>query len=218
MSETSIQLRTQISPASGNVSVDSNGKSIMALGTTQAQKYAKQKPRFVEFACSHQEVFRYVVLVTNAVVPKSFWGSKANLKLVFRCKRQSLMTWLHCSYFSPFKDVKEFIDCRRHETLNLHHILQNFSTTACDWLSPSSHQDRVSVSDSLKRRELLEDFLFWYFDSFVMPLLRVRISSLLRPQALNSFCRPPFMSRIPLLFATRYCTSGTMIGRYYVHL
>lgn len=29
------------------------------------------------------------------------------------------------------------------------------------------------MSDSLKRRELLEDFLFWYFDSFVLSLLKV---------------------------------------------
>lgn len=75
--------------------------------------------------------------------------------------------------------MKEFISCRRYETLNLHHVLQNFSTTACDWLIPPGpgilQQGRVSVSDSLKRRELLEDFLFWYFDSFVLQLLKVHI-------------------------------------------
>lgn len=35
------------------------------------------------------------------------------------------------------------------------------------------NQTRVSVSDALKRRELLEDFMFWFFDSFVISLLRV---------------------------------------------
>jgi len=38
-------------------------------------------------------------------------------------------------------------------------------------------QGRVSVSDSLKRRELLEDFMFWYFDGFLMPLLKVWLIS-----------------------------------------
>lgn len=28
------------------------------------------------------QVYRYVVLVTNAVIPKSFWGTKSNFKLV----------------------------------------------------------------------------------------------------------------------------------------
>lgn len=33
---------------------------------------------------------------------------------------------------------------------------------------------RVCYSDSLKRRELVEDFLYWYFNSFLVPLLKVR--------------------------------------------
>ncbi len=32
---------------------------------------------------------------------------------------------------------------------------------------------RVTVSDAKKRRELLEDFLFWFFDSFVIALIKV---------------------------------------------
>jgi len=74
-------------------------------------------------------------------------------------------------------DVKLFICSRRYETLTLHRILQGFSTSACDWLFPTGKgarkQSRVSVSDALKRAELLEEFLFWYFDSFVLPLLKV---------------------------------------------
>lgn len=76
-------------------------------------------------------------------------------------------------------DVREFIQCRRFETLTLHHILQGFSTSACDWLMPpgesARRQSRVPVSDALKRRELLEEFIFWYFDSFVSNLIKVSL-------------------------------------------
>jgi hypothetical protein len=72
-------------------------------------------------------------------------------------------------------DVKKFISCRRYETLSLHQILEGFVVSDCDWLMPDSEQRRVPVTDSLKRREMLEEFLFWYFDSFVLPLLKVRI-------------------------------------------
>jgi telomerase reverse transcriptase len=85
------------------------------------------------------------------------------------------------SEFDRALDLKEFIACRRFETLSLHHVLQNFSTTDCDWLIPPGQgplqQARVSVSDALKRRELLEDFVFWYFDSFVVPLLKASTST-----------------------------------------
>jgi telomerase reverse transcriptase len=72
------------------------------------------------------------------------------------------------------------IAARRYETLTLHHVLQGFITSECDWLMPPGEnaikQRRVSVTDSLKRRELLEEFLFWYFDSFLFPLLRVCVA------------------------------------------
>ena len=71
---------------------------------------------------------------------------------------------------------------RRYETFTLHSILQNFRTSDCVWLMPNTpgslKQGRVSVSDSLKRLELLQEFLFWYFDSFLIPLIRVRWKSL----------------------------------------
>jgi len=74
-------------------------------------------------------------------------------------------------------DVKEFISGRRHETLTLHYVLQGFSIAECYWLIPPGlgmkKQGRVSVTDALKRRELLEEFMFWYFDSFVLPLIKV---------------------------------------------
>lgn len=73
-------------------------------------------------------------------------------------------------------DVKLFITSRRYEGINLHNVLQGFSIGECDWLLPPRNlelQTNPSQAESLKRRELLEEFLFWYFDSFVLPLLKV---------------------------------------------
>ena len=57
MSEDSIQLRSQVS-LGANTSVDSSGNPIASFGLTQAQKHVRNKPRFIEFACSHVEVCR----------------------------------------------------------------------------------------------------------------------------------------------------------------
>jgi hypothetical protein len=92
-------------------------------------------------------------------------------------------TWVFCTHYSfpvqtnHFSDVKDFVAARRFETFSLHNILQGFSISDCDWLAPpgagAKQQHRVSVSDALKRKELLEEFLFWFFDSFVGPLIKV---------------------------------------------
>ncbi|RDB25955.1 Telomerase reverse transcriptase [Hypsizygus marmoreus] len=157
MSEQSSLLRSQADFSAIDMSVDSEGNSIMPFGQTQAERHAKSKPRFAEFACPVIEVYRYIALMTKVVIPKAFWGSETNRKLI--------LTY-----------VEQFIQCRRFETLTLHHIIQRFSTSECDWLTPPGNaarqQSRVSVSDALKRREVLEEFLFWYFDSFVSSLLK----------------------------------------------
>ncbi|KAJ2926818.1 hypothetical protein H1R20_g10287, partial [Candolleomyces eurysporus] len=157
MSEQSIQFDTQASLRLDDVSMDSAGNPIQPLGATQARKYVQSKPKFTEFECSYYEVFRYVVLVTNAIIPKSFWGSKKNYTLVMH-------------------NVRKFIEARRFESFSIHFLLQGFSTADCDWLMPPGEkakaQGRVCVSDSLKRRELLEEFMFWYFDGFLMPLFK----------------------------------------------
>ena len=74
---------------------------------------------------------------------------------------------------------------RRHETLTLHTIMQGMSTSECEWLLPPNNpkrtHDHQSEAEMKKRRELLQEFLFWYFDGFLVPLLKVRV----RVAALN---------------------------------
>lgn len=97
--------------------------------------------------------------------------------------------------------MSRFITCRRYETVNLHETLQGFSTNDCDWLKCKKQQktaQRVCYSDSLKRRELVEEFLYWYFNSFLVPLLKVRDSSSSLPAA-HSICQNTF-----------YCTESSV--------
>jgi telomerase reverse transcriptase len=57
--------------------------------------------------------------------------------------------------------------------------MQGLSTMSCKWSASGNANNTTSphipVSDSLKRRELLEEFIVWYFGSFVAPLLRARL-------------------------------------------
>ncbi|TCD64911.1 hypothetical protein EIP91_003447 [Steccherinum ochraceum] len=152
VSEHSIQLHSQAVISDPSISHDI-GSTTFGSALSQIQRQAKHKPRFAEFACSHAEVYYYAVCVTKAVVPLSLWGSEKNFKVICR-------------------HVKSFISARRYETLTLHEIMQDFSISDCDWLMPAKPQARVNATDTLKRLELAQEFLFWYFDSFIVPLLR----------------------------------------------
>ena len=79
-------------------------------------------------------------------------------------------------------DIKTMVFSRRHEHFTLHEAMQGFCISDCDeWLdsrSKAALNQRHSVSDTLKRQELVEEFLFWAFDGFVIPLIRVRSARL----------------------------------------
>jgi hypothetical protein len=83
-------------------------------------------------------------------------------------------------------DVKRFVTARRFEAPSLHGVLQGLRVSDCVWLAPGPADDNkkgrqaakgarphAPPSDMRKRRELLEELVFWYFDSFVLPLLKV---------------------------------------------
>lgn len=61
--------------------------------------------------------------------------------------------------------------------MSLHEVLQGLKTADCDvWLGLSSdraNREKRNVSDHLKRRTLLEDFIYWFFESFVLALVKV---------------------------------------------
>lgn len=63
-------------------SLDSDGCTVLPHGLSQARAQVKNKPRFAEFMCSYAEIFRFVVVVTEAVIPMTLWGSKRNFNLI----------------------------------------------------------------------------------------------------------------------------------------
>lgn len=74
--------------------------------------------------------------------------------------------------------IDRLVRCRKGETLSLHQVSQGFVISECEWLIPTGERaqnQRPVASDMLKRRELLEDFLYWFFESFVLPLIKASL-------------------------------------------
>ena len=69
--------------------------------------------------------------------------------------------------------VKDVISSRRYETITLHGALQGFRLMDCRWLDVGDNSKHAPPSEHAKRRELIEELLYWYISCFVIPLLRV---------------------------------------------
>jgi hypothetical protein len=73
--------RTQVSR--GEVSLDTSHPSlVIPHGQTQAVAQNVKKPKLSEYACTIYEVECYVLDCVRDVIPKAFWGSEANRKVV----------------------------------------------------------------------------------------------------------------------------------------
>lgn len=71
-------------------------------------------------------------------------------------------------------NVGRFIDLRRFETTNLHQLCQDLNLNCIHWLAPASvpGDQKTSLSDRKKRLELLREFVYYLFDSLLIPLIQ----------------------------------------------
>lgn len=120
--------------------------------------------------------------------------------------------------------IERFLTLRRHESFTLHSVLVGFRTTDCAWLAPAGIklEARVTPGDSQKRTELLQEFLWWLFDGFLIPLIKVHRVSLDEHSRDRSDLRTSFSPRqtstSPRVRRTRrkFCSSAKTTGRCFV--
>ena len=71
------------------------------------------------------------------------------------------------------KRVDDFVQLRRFENMNLHQVSQSLSISSLTWLSlHPARNHNMSKSDHAKRREIFQEFLYYIFDSLLIPVIR----------------------------------------------
>ncbi|EXJ79003.1 hypothetical protein A1O3_08504 [Capronia epimyces CBS 606.96] len=69
--------------------------------------------------------------------------------------------------------MDEFIHMRRFESMTLHSVVQGIRLRPISWLAPQGKLDqKLSRSDCNKRLEILYEFVYYIFDSLLVPLIR----------------------------------------------
>lgn len=122
-------------------------------------------------ACPTANVSAFCRAVVANVVPRQIWGDDDN--------RRTVMHY-----------IDQFVSLRKFETLTLHEVTQKLQVctrpflahsfpetsqiTSVSWLQlPGQYgTEKLARSDFEKRKEVFQEFVYWVFDSFLMPLIR----------------------------------------------
>ncbi|EFW14423.1 telomerase reverse transcriptase [Coccidioides posadasii str. Silveira] len=73
------------------------------------------------------------------------------------------------------RQVDGFIQLRRFESMSLHDVAQGLKITCVEWLKPpqrTDSADKLCLSDKQKRLEIFLEFIYYIFDSLLIPLIR----------------------------------------------
>ena len=180
--ETSSKLvaNAQLQQSNGSTStMFKTQKSIPTNSNTQlmstSSKAEPRKPSMMDHATPTAMVSAFCRAVLCRLIPHEFWGVGE-----VRLHNEAVF----------YYNVERFIGLRRFETLSLHEVSQFikvrlivmclvkptatklFQITNIDWLGPPTAQQRLSQSDLNKRIEIFHEFLYYIFDSILIPLIR----------------------------------------------
>lgn len=71
-------------------------------------------------------------------------------------------------------DLDSFIRLRRYETFSLHELMQGIKINHCKWVNlTKTSSSHPSTRESLFNKYLVQDWIYWLFTSFIIPLLKI---------------------------------------------
>ncbi|GAB1310439.1 Telomerase reverse transcriptase [Madurella fahalii] len=137
--------------------------------STSAKHRKKSKPpaasmpdlqytSLTELATPISSVSAFCQAIVSKVIPSGFWGQAATQAHNRACF---------------LKKIHHFVHLRRFESMCLHEVMQGMKVHDIEWLTPPRlGNQKSSRSDTQKRTEIFYEFLYYLFDSFLIPLIR----------------------------------------------
>lgn len=111
----------------------------------------------IDHATPAAKISAFCRSVLSRIIPDEFWGvgeDQAHNKQIF------------------LDNVDRFVKLRRFESMSLHDVMHCMKIFSIPWLSHTNTTAKGSLSDTLKRLELFHEFLYYIFDSLLIPLIR----------------------------------------------
>ncbi|KAJ4421225.1 Telomerase reverse transcriptase [Gnomoniopsis sp. IMI 355080] len=130
----------------------------LSAATDTVQTQSKSYASLIGLAESLSSVSAFCQAVLSKIIPHEFWGAGD----VREHNRANFLKKIDC-----------FIKLRRFETISLHEVLQGFKITEIEWLEPPTLKgQKCSQTDFRKRSEIFSEFVYYVFDSLLIPLIR----------------------------------------------
>ncbi|KAJ5577953.1 Telomere reverse transcriptase [Penicillium hispanicum] len=124
----------------------------------------KPKLSLTDYATPVSSVSAFCRSVLQKLIPLQFFGEGSEGKL----NRNLVM-----------QHVDSFIKLRRFENLSLHEVCKGLKVANIPWLitprlgqSSEGKRNKIALSDFQKRAEILHEFIYYIFDSLLIPLVR----------------------------------------------
>ncbi|EPE03966.1 telomerase reverse transcriptase [Ophiostoma piceae UAMH 11346] len=120
--------------------------------------FGKDPGPLVDLAVPLAQVSAFCQAVIQKVFPGEFWGSGD-----IRTHNKTTI----------LQRVDTFIRLLRYEAQSLHGLMQGLKISEIEWLAPPGLQgNKMSNTDLHKRQEIFAEFVYYLFDSFLIPLIR----------------------------------------------
>ncbi|KAJ3213899.1 hypothetical protein HK099_007127 [Clydaea vesicula] len=127
-------------------------RAILDFHCPKLYTHVEEQSEMLKFQTPYHQVWMFLKSVLDHLVPKEFWGSKENKMLVL-------------------ESVKKFIKMTKFESISINQLLCGIKISNCSWVFPSK-KNHISTSNFEKGREMMGSFLFFLFDSIILPLIK----------------------------------------------
>ncbi|KAL9095597.1 MAG: hypothetical protein Q9165_002029 [Trypethelium subeluteriae] len=114
---------------------------------------------FLHYATPASQVSAFCRSAVVKVIPRELWGDGHTADH----NRMRVLSY-----------IDHFIKARKYESATLHDVLDGIKIHEIWWLVPLSisPNSKLSLTDFQKRKEIFMEFLYYVFDSFLIPLIR----------------------------------------------
>ncbi|KXH63750.1 telomerase reverse transcriptase [Colletotrichum salicis] len=155
---------TQVAGRDNNQTIVSSGpprnstQSRSKLHQPEAPPLLPKFDAITDLATPAAHVSAFCQAVLAKIIPDEMWGTGEDGTYN---KRQIL------------KKVDHFVKLRRFEAMSLCELADGLKIASLEWLAPPSLKgQKTSLTDMKKRHEIMNEFLYYIFDSLLIPLLR----------------------------------------------